>query len=383
MTLYVIAGFILLSMQTAKGSIEGLVVSATTNQPIAGAQVTGMKSTGQPGMTTVVTRDAAGVVTGGFQPMELLPATTDSNGHFVIQNVEPGTYFLNASADRYARQQIGPRPRGQTGMSTSVTVVAGQPAKDIVFHLMPAGTVTGRVLGESDQPVVNVQVGLFSTNYTLDGKRNLLQMASGQTDDRGVYRLFWVPPGRYYLTANPSPRPLTGLNPLQPSAASNKYPRTYYPGTTDIDAASEVDIRPGSEVEGIDIRLAPHATYRIRGRIVDPATGAAPQGAAVSIIRRDQFLGGIFPNPVPYNAADGTFEARDVLPGSYWVSASFPRSAPGPRVGVSPSPGAAVPVEVTAADIDDVVLSPQLPITIAGRLGVEGNEAGASLNSMP
>src|SRR5207253_9753589 len=96
MTLPMIAGFIVLSMQTAKGSIEGLVVSTTTNQPIAGAQVTGIKSTGQQGMIVVRTL-GGGVVAEGFQPVELPPATTDSNGHFVIQNVEPGTYILHHS----------------------------------------------------------------------------------------------------------------------------------------------------------------------------------------------------------------------------------------------------------------------------------------------
>src|SRR5712691_6530145 len=102
MSLPVIVGFILLLMQTAKGSIEGFVVSATTNQPIAGAQVTGFKITGQRGMTTA-TLDAGGIVREGSIPGALPTAITDTNGHFVIQDVEPGTYTLQASADRYAR----------------------------------------------------------------------------------------------------------------------------------------------------------------------------------------------------------------------------------------------------------------------------------------
>jgi hypothetical protein len=379
MCLPVIAALIFLAMQTPKGSIEGLVVSTTTNQPIPGAQVTGFKTTGQRGMITATLSDGA-VAPQGPRP---LPAViTDTNGHFIIPDVEPGTYALQASADRYARQQAGPPPRGQTGMSTSVTVTDGQSVKGIIFHLMPAGTVSGRVIGSGGEPMVNMQVTLVSAVYTLYEQRNLMQAATGQTNDRGEYRLFWVPPGRYYLSASPTPR-LSGLNPLPASASNNKYLRTYYPSTTDISAAGEIEIRPGAEIEGIEIRLTPHETYRIRGRVVDAATGQPPQNANVSMIPRDQFLGGVFPSPVAYNAADGTFEARDVLPGSYWISASFPRSG-GPQVGaiVSRSPAATAAVEVVAADVDNLVLTPRPPLTIAGRIRVEGQESSASLNSI-
>src|SRR5215831_14451819 len=105
MSLPVIAGFIFLAMQTPR-SIEGLVVSATTNQPIAGAQVTGFKT------AIRATVGAAGsIVREGSISGALSTAITDTNGHFLIEDVEPGTYSLRASADGYARQQVGPDPR--------------------------------------------------------------------------------------------------------------------------------------------------------------------------------------------------------------------------------------------------------------------------------
>src|SRR5262249_19911238 len=224
---------------------------------------------------------------------------------------------------------------------------------------------------------------LVSPVYALYGQRNLMQVAAeGQTNDRGEYRLFGVPPGRYYLSANPTSR-LSGLNPLPPSAANNKYPRTYHPSTTDISAAGEIEIRPGAEIDGVDIRLTPHTTYRIRGRVIDSATGQAPQNANVSMIPHDFDLltRGILPSsPVAYNTADGTFEADDVLPGSYWISASF-GPAPAGKV-VSQSPAAAAAVEVVDADVDDLVLTARPPLTIAGRIRIEGQDSGAALNSM-
>ncbi len=147
MSLPVIAGFIFLAMQTPR-SIEGLVVSATTSQPIAGAQVTGLKN------VITATAGAAGSMREGSIPGALPTAITDTNGHFLIEDVEPGTYSLRASADGYARLQVGPDPRGQTGTSTSVNFAVGQPAKGIIFHLMPAGTVSGRIIGPAGEPVV-------------------------------------------------------------------------------------------------------------------------------------------------------------------------------------------------------------------------------------
>src|SRR5205823_5273815 len=36
-----------------------------------------------------------------------------------------------------------------------------------------------------------------------DGERTLMQVKADVTDDRGEYRLFWLPPGLYYIGAEP------------------------------------------------------------------------------------------------------------------------------------------------------------------------------------
>src|SRR5206468_12690994 len=203
------------------------------------------------------------------------------------------------------------------------------------------------------------------------------QMGSAQTNDRGEYRLFWVTPGQYYLSVNPSSRPMGGggFGPIMPSAANNKYPRTFYPGTTDISGATEIEIQPGGELNGIDFRLAPQPVYRIRGRVIDSATGQFPQSASISIIPREQIGGGVPFTVSPYNPADGTFELRDILAGSYWIRAQLPFTnrppvAPGGRPPTPPSAIAAV--DVTGSDVDNVVLTVLPPMSIQGRVRVEG-----------
>src|SRR5437016_2315535 len=168
-----------------------------------------------------------------------------------------------------------------------------------------------------------MEVTLLRNAYDPDGRKRLQQMSAAQTNDLGEYRLFWVTPGRYYLSVAPSTRPLPGV-PFFPGMSTNKYPRTFYPGTTDASAALLVEIQPASELSGMDFRLAEQPTYRVRGRLVDSATGQAPRGVSIAIIPRDPIVNtGMSMSGAPYNAADGTFELRGVPSGEYTIRAQL------------------------------------------------------------
>src|SRR6185369_7005605 len=138
----------------------------------------------------------AGVITGTLGALQdQATTTTDASGHFSLSNIDSGTYQISASAEGYAQQQFAIPPNGQTGMSTSVTVAAGQTANDVVLHLTPGGTISGRVTGGNGEALVGMDVQLVRATYQIDGRRNLLPLGSAQqTNDRGEYRLFWMPP---------------------------------------------------------------------------------------------------------------------------------------------------------------------------------------------
>src|SRR5678815_5790840 len=69
-----------------------------------------------------------------------------------------------------------------------------------------------------------------------------------QTDDRGIYRLFGLGPGKYKLSASRNVR--TGFG--QPA----RFLPTYYPATTDPLKATIIEVTEGSELTGIDINVA-------------------------------------------------------------------------------------------------------------------------------
>src|SRR5262249_45252768 len=133
-------------------------------------------------------------------------------------------------------QPYGQREPGR-GVGTPVTVLAGQALKDIVFRLVPAAAISGRVSDATGEPLLGVNILILRASYDANGKRRL-QIVGGRpmaTDDRGEYRAYLLAPGRYYVEAVPN---LSGLG----ETSDGSYVPTYYPdikgdGGTDYVAA--------------------------------------------------------------------------------------------------------------------------------------------------
>jgi protocatechuate 3,4-dioxygenase beta subunit len=390
MTVTAFAVSALFLFQTGRGSIEGVVVDSLTNRPIAGAQVAATRmpvAPGPPGTAqgattavvspTIVTAAAGGVIVGTNGPLsqivQVAPAKTDKNGNFAFRDLEPGTYQLRATADGYAQQEYGPQPAGRTTLFATVNLSDGEAAKGTVFRLTPGGTVSGRVTGSSGEPLVNIEVSLYRSAYDPNGRKTLQSAGSAQTNDRGEYRIFWVTPGRYYLSAVSSNRPIVGV-PFNPQGFRNKYPRTFYPSTKDPATAGAIDIQPAAELAGMDFRLNEEPTYHVRGRIVDSSSGQSPPRAAITMMSRDSLVANtsLF-SFNPYNATNGTFDVADVPAGSYMIRAQLPLNAP-PGPGQPPTPPMAIaPVDVGNADVDGVVLTFLPPASISGHIRIEGD----------
>src|SRR5262249_6423987 len=160
----------------------------------------------------------------------------------------------------------------------------------------------------------------------------------------------------------------------------------YYPGTSDMAAATEIDIPAGGELSGIDFRLGLQPAYQIRGRVIDSATGQFPENASLSLVPREPIPPGTAVyNGWEYKRADGTFDFRDVLPGSYWVRAQFPITRPlqpGPNGRIPPPPTGLTPIEISAADVEGLLVTIQPPISISGRVRIEGPLATTNLQQL-
>jgi len=301
----------------APASIEGYIMQFGTSTPVAGARVS----------------------IGGAS------TTTDENGRFVFPDIQPGRYRIVASHNAYMPAQYGERGHGTMGVD--LTIGPGQTVRDVVIVLVPKGAVAGHVYDASDKPVANANVQALKHAYQ-DGRRILVPLGTARSNDVGEYRLPSLPPGPYLIRAA-----------IQPE----RHLPVYYPGTTDAAVASAIDVPPGIEFTGVDLRLVDSGAVRVSGSVVNGMTGQPAVRAALMLLpRRGTIATGSWLRAAASSA--GSFEFRDMAPGSYELVASAPNSPEG-RIAVSAS------VEVGRGDVDDVTLVLQPQLSINGRVTID------------
>jgi hypothetical protein len=121
---------------------------------------------------------------------------TDGDGRFVFHDLPKGTFTLNATAAGYTTGGYGQRK--PNGPSRSIDLDAGQRMPDATLRIWKFGAITGTVVDEFGDPLVNVSVRVLR-RALVSGQRRLVPAYSAQTDDRGIYRSGSLPPGDYIV----------------------------------------------------------------------------------------------------------------------------------------------------------------------------------------
>lgn len=213
--------------QTA--TIEGVVREAGTEVPVSGVTVFAVRPSDQPRLQTI----------------------TDGDGHFILEGLDQGRHLVALVRDGY----VVPGRLESSGYPFRVTT--GQTVSGIVFHLVPTGSISGRVVGPDGQPANRVEVQLLQNLYVM-GRRQWSPASRGgiakqtrvETNARGEFRAIGVDPGEYVLRVIPQETTVESLLP------GGKGPGPIlYPGVRDLARATRIDVKPGRESLLDDVQL--------------------------------------------------------------------------------------------------------------------------------
>lgn len=312
-------------------------------------------------------------------------AVTGQDGTFRIEDIVPGRYRLMVERTGFLEvEKHVPRSDGRI-----IALTAGQDLKDVVIRLQATAAVDGRVTDEDGDPLADAQVAVLRQTF-VGGHIRWQQAGAEHANDLGEYRVAGLAPGRYYISVTPPPdfRSLieTASNAAAPGSegaqaggqtdgqacppgtncptvkpAITSYITTYYPGVKDRAQAAPVRLQSGEDFPA-DFSLTPSPSVAIRGSVGDiPAGGSA----TVMLRARD------FNSPVNVSEVrkDGSFEIRDVSPGTYTLVAIVISAA---QAGLT----ARQTVEVAATDVTGLHLVPQPGGEIRGSLRLENKGWG-------
>jgi hypothetical protein len=123
---------------------------------------------------------------------------TDDTGTFDLTELPAGRYTLTVSKSGFVALSYGQRRPLQAG--TPLQLGDGQQLKGIEFQLPRGSVISGHVLDEDGDAMPGVMVRIMRYQY-LQGERRLTPAGNGQTDDKGMYRVWGLMPGEYYVNA--------------------------------------------------------------------------------------------------------------------------------------------------------------------------------------
>lgn len=231
--------------------VRGRVVSAQTRVTVKGAKV-------------AITTDARKTVS----------AFVRFDGSFVIENAPVGDHSIGVGAAGYEL------------LRTRVRVSAGQPLEGLDLRINRSPIITGRILDENDRPVVGAKVEVLQEVFQ-NGRSQLVaqgaRAARGtfRSDDRGIYRVFGLSAGEYFISVSPKTEPAPDG---QLRMATS--PR-YFANAESLSDATPVALSWGEENQGIDIRLAPAPPTSAHGRVLTAEPGPFCRRCRIEIYRRD------------------------------------------------------------------------------------------------
>jgi len=329
---------------TGTATISGRILDAASGAPVRRAVVT---------------------VEGETRQARSGRALSADDGSFIIKELPKGKYWITAEKSGFLRGSYRGRTPG--GYGDPVELGEGGAKSGVDLMLAKQGVIAGRVVDDAGEPVERAMVQAIPLRKT--GGRTITNSAN--TNDLGEFRITRLAPGSYRLLASRGGMERGDLYvDRTPGKPVTSEAPTYFPGTTDITAASPVAVNAGQEQTGAEIRLQRSTVVRVAGRVAGELP-ANRRGTRVTIraaneegMGRGMMMGmGGGDGAV---GADGSFAFRNVRPGEYSLTVmSMDRG--GPKTMGRQT------VVVGQQDIDGVAITAAAPPKVDGRVRGDGD----------
>jgi protocatechuate 3,4-dioxygenase beta subunit len=276
-----------------------------------------------------------------------LKTTTDANGVYRLTGLPAGSYWVTPVTSAFVR------------VSRRVTIGDGETAEGIDFELIKGGVITGKITDADGHPLIEEGVDLFDAEPApghTEEKIGYLRL-HGQTDDRGIYRIFGLAPGRYKVAVG------NDNGGIGWRSQARSYRRVFFSGVTDPGKATVIEVSEGSETTHVDITVgAPIRTFAASGVVLDEQTNQpAPNMQCWISSQRTEFI----PLEVISNSK-GQFQIDSLTPGDYQIRAE-PEAGDNLR-------STSVSFQIVDQDIDGLVIKTGKGATIAGVLVLENSK---------
>jgi hypothetical protein len=272
---------------TGTSRIRGRVIAADTGQPIRKALVRVFSQ----------------------QLREARSVTTGPDGHYDFKDLPAGRYNLTASKGSYVNLSYGQTRPSESGKPLELG--ENQSVDRIDFNLPRGAIITGRVVDEFGDPVADAMVIPLRQQYVQGTRRLINAGRTSTTNDIGEFRVFGLPPGQYYLSANLR----SGM--MMPGTSDDRagYAATYYPGTSDVANAQRLTLQTGQTLTEISMALVLTPTSRVSGTVIG-RDGRPFTNGMIMATSRNSMLTGV-PPLMAQVRSDGTFVLANVAPGDY------------------------------------------------------------------
>jgi protocatechuate 3,4-dioxygenase beta subunit len=257
--------------------------------------------------------------------------------------------------------------------------------------------LTGTVFDDHGQPMPGVPVMAWEVRTSLGGERTLdFPITGGESvtsDDRGIYRVYGLPPGEYTVgtawfysgsamdtrvptdaeiraaflaVTQPASAQRDVTTAARPPEANYNYTRVFMPDSIDPMTAVTVQLGAAEERDALDVHMQFRAVSKIEGTVVGP-DGPANRARMEAWTRgRVEALN---TGTVWSSGEDGRFTSRSLGPGEYTLRAEVPAR------GGKPAMFASTDITITTGDPVSVTLRLEPAMTLTGRILLEATTA--------